>query len=190
VVVATGGNLYACAPMVGEDRDDGPEAALRLGHLDDGDVVAAVAAKGTSCGAGKGCACAAYLETGNPATPGDNQRWFSRLCRELGAALAAGLAEGRRVEAPIEPPRRRPLVGLALGVGGLAAAAGLVQISQRPPRVTICPPGTPPETQPAPPPPVPPDDIHVIAGGMRPIEPPEPPPPPEPRTMIDGDLGE
>lgn len=126
VVVATSGHLYPCAPMVGEDRDDGREAALRVGHLDDGAPAIArrAAACGVGCDDGRGCACAAYLETGDPGTPGPNGRWFGAVCGELGAAIADALARGPY------PPRaagtggagRRPFViGVAAALAGLAA---------------------------------------------------------------------
>src|SRR6185503_6672927 len=123
VVVATGGNLYPCAPMVGEDRDDGREAALRIGHLDDGARVIAgsVSRRGAGCDAGKACACAAYLETGDREVAGPNGLWYARLCDELGTAAAAGL--GRRPETS-----RRPfLIGLAAALGG--ASIGVPALS-------------------------------------------------------------
>jgi len=124
VVVATEGNLYPCAPMVGEDRDVGPEAALRLGHLDDGAVkiAGAVSRGGAGCDSGKGCACAAYLETGNRNTAGPNGLWYGRLCDELGAAVAVTLGGPRR-----ESGRRPFLIGLAAALGG--ASIGVPALS-------------------------------------------------------------
>ncbi len=125
VVVATEGNLYPCAPMVGEDRDAGPEAALRLGHLDDGSVkiASAVSRGGAGCDAGgKACACAAYLETGNRDTAGPNGLWYGRLCDELGAAAAAALGRPR-----LETGRRPFLIGLAAALGG--ASIGVPALS-------------------------------------------------------------
>ncbi len=144
VVVGTSGNLYPCSPMVGEDRARGPEAAVRLGHLDDGveAILAKVRAEGVSCGTGGGaCACAAWLETGDRTTPGANGRWFAKLCSDVGAAVAAGLIEATQRRVPQRPAfdahvdglasraRRDALIGLAVGASGLAlASAGLVQI--------------------------------------------------------------
>lgn len=128
VVVATSGNLYPCAPMVGEDRDDGPEAELRLGHLDEGLVAirAAVAAEGVACESGKGCQCAAYLETGNRTTPGQIGRWYGLVCREIGSTLAESLARQKLAPARQKPRRRKVLFGLAAIVGGAAAGAPLL----------------------------------------------------------------
>src|SRR5262249_53327344 len=99
VVVGTSGNLYPCAPMVGEDRDGGPEAALRIGHVSDG--AAAIAPRcDDGCASGGSCACAAYLETGDPTCGGENGLWFARVCQEIGAAVAAGLAADMPAPAP------------------------------------------------------------------------------------------
>ncbi|HEV8323658.1 MAG TPA: radical SAM protein [Myxococcota bacterium] len=136
VVVGTGGHLYPCSPMVGEDRDAGPEAAMRIGHLADGAaaLVARVVRDGAGCGDGRACACAAYLETGDRASGGANGLWFGRLCAELGAAVGVALAEARRRVAeedtrertlpPTPAPTRRNLLrGLLVG-GGVALAGG------------------------------------------------------------------
>ncbi len=119
VAVATGGNLYPCAPMVGEDRDGGREATMRIGMLsnDPSAIAARVAKEGAGCGDGKQCACAAFLETGNPATGGPNGLWFARVCREMGEAVAKGLAQA----APRRTVARRPLL---LGVAAMLTAAG------------------------------------------------------------------
>ena len=118
IVVGTTGNLYPCAPMVGEDRDDGPEAALRLGHLDDGAsaIGKTVNRRGAGCGDGKGCACAAYLETGNRDTPGANGAWYARVCEHLGAAIVIALAD---------LPGQRDRIGRRPFLFGLAAAGGV-----------------------------------------------------------------
>jgi len=186
VVVATSGNLYPCAPMVGEDSDDGREAALRIGHLDDGArrIAGAVSRRGAGCDSGKACACAAYLETGDREVAGPNGLWYARLCDELGAAAAAAL--GRRQETS-----RRPfLIGLAAALGG--ASIGVPALSalfaDDEPKKTGCQrPKTPRE-----------HDVEP-AGGMGPAEEPlppppgqmmaPPPPPPQPDESIDGDMG-
>src|SRR5262249_43972074 len=112
VVVGADGDLYPCAPMVGEDRDTGPEAALRIGHVRDeaASIRAAVSRDGAGCGDGRSCACAAYLETGSRAALGPNALWFQRLCMDIGQATAAGLAatqEKEAEEAAPAPPRKR-----------------------------------------------------------------------------------
>jgi uncharacterized protein len=131
VVVATTGHLYPCGPMVGEDRDDGPEATLRLGHLDAGvaSIVAAVAERGAGCGDGEGCACAAYLETGDRLTGGPNGLWFARVCEQIGRATAAGIDVAMVRQALSEPrsadPRRgRGLLYLGAGLGVASLAGG------------------------------------------------------------------
>ncbi len=175
VVVATGGNLYPCAPMVGEDRDGGPEATLRLGHLDDGsdEVARRVAARGAGCDAGGACACAAYLETGDRAVAGPVGLWYGRLCGEIGEAAAAAL-----IDRPIRKSSgRRPfLIGLAAAAGGAMVGgtallrAGLLDLpgdeNSTAGELTLARlplPEPPPEPQPQ----VPPEPA------------PEPPPPPE-----------
>jgi len=210
VVVGTSGNLYPCGPMVGEDRVHGPEAGVRIGHLDDGAeaIVARVQKDGVSCGTGGACACAAYLETGDRNTPGANSRWFGKLCADVGGAVAAGLVQATPRRTPTQPPeepeaaedsqrraRRQALVGLAVGAGGLAlAATGLVQIRRVvAPSVRTAgemPAAQPPQPQPiAVPPPQPPQPIepaYVIAG--EPAYNP-PPPPPHPREpAVDGEM--
>jgi uncharacterized protein len=184
VVVGTSGNLYPCAPMVGEDRDDGAEAALRIGHVTDG--AAAIAPRtGDGCASGGTCSCAAYLETGDPTTGGENGLWFARVCREIGAAVVAGLAADAPhpiiVAAP--PPRRRTsrraLLGAFIGVGGLALAGGGQLVTLRLARdgKAACPRTAGEITAPPPPPvvvaPTPPLDARVDGGLSAP-----PPPPP------------
>ncbi len=128
VVVGTSGNLYPCAPMVGEDHDRGPEAALRLNHVSD-DPAAIARSCDDGCATGGACACAAYLETGDPTTGGENGRWFAGVCCEIGAAVVAGLAAGALrpipVSMPVPPQRssRRAFIGALIG-GGLALAGG------------------------------------------------------------------
>jgi uncharacterized protein len=127
VVVATSGNLYPCAPMVGEDRDGGREAALRLGHLDDGlDAIAArVSCDGARCEKGGGCECSAYLETGDRKTPGAMGRWYGAVCQQIGATIAEALASHRARQRAPKRGRRRLLVGIAAVLGAAAVAAPL-----------------------------------------------------------------
>ncbi len=127
LVVGTSGHLYPCAPMVGEDRDAGPEARLRLGHLDDGPerILSAVRAQGVACEKGKGCQCAAYLETGDRYTAGRIGGWYGRVCREIGRTVAEALAR-TPTERPKRSKRRGVLLGLAAIVGGAAVAAPLL----------------------------------------------------------------
>jgi uncharacterized protein len=197
VVVGATGFLYPCAPMVGEDRDDGPEAALRLGHLDDGREAALqrVACDGAGCGDGGGCACAAYLETGDRRTPGPNGRWYAAVCAELGAAIATAL------DAHLYPPRpepddgsrRRPfLIGMAAAVGGLAIGvpallrAGL--FGSEAPGCDETTSGSLAVPEPAPPVPgglmapevAPPEPEVAVGGNMKPE--------PEPEIMVKGDI--
>jgi hypothetical protein len=176
--------------MVGEDRDDGREAALRIGHLDDGARVIAgsVSRRGAGCDAGKACACAAYLETGDREVAGPNGLWYARLCDELGTAAATGL--GRRPETS-----RRPfLIGLAAALGG--ASIGVPALSalfaDDEPKKKGCqlpksgkpvapeePLPPPPGQMLAPPPPPPVPDESVDGGLSEPI----------PREMVKGDIG-
>jgi uncharacterized protein len=123
VVVATTGNLYPCAPMVGPDRDDGPEAAIRIGHLDQGvaKIVERAHCEGTQCHKGGGCQCAAYLETGNRFTAGPNGRWYAQLCLELGGVVAAALAHQ-----PAKPPAPRSARPILFGIAATIAAAAAV----------------------------------------------------------------
>ncbi|MCB9558542.1 MAG: radical SAM protein [Deltaproteobacteria bacterium] len=134
VVVATSGNLYPCAPMVAEDRDDGPEAKLRVGHLDQGAaaIVERLVPKGSDCGE-KGCACAALLETGDRESGGPIGLWYGEICRTIGTAVGSSLARhavrkaldrDRDDDDPLPPQakarRRGPLVlTLGLLVGGI-----------------------------------------------------------------------
>ena len=141
LVVATSGNLYPCAPMVGEDRDEGPEAALRLGHLNDGPrrVLESIAQGGAGCAEGSGCACAAYLETGDRESGGPLGLWYARACTEIGRATQAAL-DCHEVRTALDAgpeglsgeeqrgdwPKRRPRwlylgAGLGLATGGWAA---------------------------------------------------------------------
>lgn len=135
VVVATSGNLYPCAPMVGEDNDEGPEAALRLGHLDEG--VAALMQRlqngGVHCEGEEGCACAAYLETGNRRIGGPIGHTFGELCQQLGAMIGTSLLSAPPEDGPTEvvaepkkKTRRAVLAGLALAAGtGIGATLWL-----------------------------------------------------------------
>ncbi|MCC6999699.1 MAG: radical SAM protein [Deltaproteobacteria bacterium] len=93
VVVATRGDLYPCSPMVGEDRDDGPEAALRIGHVDQPfeDIVRRVFADGLHCSTKGECACASYLETGDMRRMGDMGAEWKRMRRDIGLVVGAML---------------------------------------------------------------------------------------------------
>ncbi|MEC7523698.1 MAG: radical SAM protein [Myxococcota bacterium] len=185
LVVGTSGHLYPCAPMVGEDRDAGPEARLRLGHLDDGpaQILEAVRARGVACEKGKGCQCAAYLETGDRYTPGRVGRWYGQVCREIGRTVAEALAR-TPTERPKRPRRRGVLLGLAAIVGGAAVAAPLLGPLFRDDAPAPCslrnqkdfglsPPGAIAV----------PEDI-MPAGGLMPPEPEVP----EPEVIIDGEM--
>jgi uncharacterized protein len=189
IVVATEGNLYPCAPMVGEDREVGPEAALRIGHLDDGAarIAGQVSRRGAGCDAGgKACACAAYLETGDRDTAGPNGLWYGRMCDELGTAAAAALAQPRR----LETGRRPFLIGLAAALGG--ASIGVPALSAlfgeeekkagcKLPVTTDPPPDVPPPPgQMLAPPPPPPETDVAIDGGLR--------APPEPEIVVKGNM--
>ena len=183
LVVATSGHLYPCAPMVGEDRSAGREAALRLGHLDDGAKVIAqrVAREGVSCERGGGCECAAYLETGDRKTPGPMGRWIAMVNREIGETVARSLAES-----PVRTKRarsRRPfLVGLAAIVGGAAIAAPLLgSFLSEDPGVRPCRLRTRKAIVPEP------YDVPM-PGEMPDVYEPPPPPPPEPEWEVDGDM--
>jgi uncharacterized protein len=143
VVVATSGHLYPCAPMVGQDRDDGPEAALRIGHVtDDLQLIAArIASKGAGCGDGTGCACAAYLETGDRTEGGPIGLWYARVCAEIGRVIASSLdchevrqalaagdeRGGRAARSPREAGGgRRTFLRLGLAAAGVAGGGALV----------------------------------------------------------------
>lgn len=186
IVVGTGGNLYPCAPMVGEDRDDGPEAALRLGHLDDGAtaITGRVSRDGAGCGDGKGCACAAYLETGDRYTTGKHGAWYARVCDELGAAIVIALAS---VPGQREGTSRRPFLFGIAAMGGAALLApamlraGLFAGDEPGCSETVS--GAIEEVHPIPPPapPVPPPAPHVqVEGGIS--------APPVPEETIDGEM--
>ena len=133
VVVATTGNLYPCAPMVGQDEDDGPEAALRIGHIDDGlaALAAGLRAESAICRDGRECACAAYLETGDRTLGGPVGVWFGQLSDKLGRAVGAGyFADRHRVaNAGLDTdlrPRwqwRSIICGLAAATSGVALLA-------------------------------------------------------------------
>jgi hypothetical protein len=105
VVVGTEGHLYPCSVMVGEDRDSGPEASLRIGHLADGAaaILERVEKDGAGCGGGSGCACAAYLETGDRRTLGPSARWFAQVCADIGTAINASLTDVRSPELQLSP---------------------------------------------------------------------------------------
>ena len=123
VVVGTSGHLYPCAPMVGEDRDGGATASLRLGHLDEGPeaILAAVKRDGVSCDRGGKCQCAAYLETGDRYTSGRMGNWYARVCAEIGEAIAESLA--KQPKKPARPSRRKAMIGLT-AIVGTAAVGG------------------------------------------------------------------
>jgi uncharacterized protein len=209
VVVGTGGNIYPCAPMVGEDRDAGPEAALRIGHLDDGATAIAQAADrlGASCGTGGPCSCAAVLETGSRFTTGPVARWFHEIAWRAGSRVAAamspggGATEAPRLTREVEPAvRRRSAIRrlVVLGVGGLAVASGVgaAALMDRSPSIekppVVSPPGAIPVAQPpqpTPPQPVPPTVDRIPVPGEMPVpDPPAPSPPPRREPLIDGDI--
>jgi uncharacterized protein len=121
VVVATGGNLYPCAPMVGDDH----EKTTCIGHLDDGPekIASIVRNEGASCGKGSACECASYLETGDRKTPGQMGRWYGAVCAQIGATIADALAQHHRAQRPKKKSRRPFLVGVA-AILGAAAVAG------------------------------------------------------------------
>lgn len=189
VVVAPSGRLYPCAPMVGEDREDGREAAVRLGHLDDGPraIAKQITCDGAGCDDGGGCACAAWLETGDRTRGGRNGLWWAALCQQLGTQAGQAIAAQRPLRPSVEAPsRRRPFaIGVAAALGGISLMPALFQAASDAPtsrcRVPVDDDGrgairyaTPPE--PAPPPP----------GAM--LAPPVPEPPPEPELRPDGDM--
>lgn len=141
VVVATDGDLYPCAPMVGEDSAAGPEAGLRIGHLSDGPerIAESVASRGAGCARGVACACAAYLETASRTDPGPIGVWYGHLCARIRAAIADQL---REVAAPRGGRRRPFLIGLAAAVGGAAIAGSALLragLGDDPPRAAIPP---------------------------------------------------
>ena len=131
VVVATTGNLYPCAPMVGEDDDHGTEAGLRIGHLDDGlpALAAQLRARRAGCGDGRACACAAYLETGDRDRGGPVGQWFGQLGYGLGRAVGAGFfADRHRVARACLTGNIRPRWKWRAVISGLAAATSGVAL--------------------------------------------------------------
>ncbi|MGE0787763.1 MAG: radical SAM protein [Sandaracinaceae bacterium] len=199
VVVATSGNLYPCAPMVGEDRDTGKEASLRLGHIDEGPAVIAqrVAQQGVSCDRGKACQCAAYLETGDRYTPGRIGRWYGQVCSEIGHTIAESLARAQL--APKKPASRgrRAMIGLSAIVGAAALGAPLMLLGGEEELPRPCAlrtrkqVGMRPDTDYAiagemPAYPEPPEPEVFVEGGVS--EPIEPPPPREPEPAVDGEM--
>ncbi len=192
VVVGTSGHLYPCAPMVGEDRDDGPEARLRLGHLDDGPEAVArqVRAQGVGCDRGGKCECAAYLETGDRYTAGKMGRWYGRVSYEIGQAVAEALA--RQPAPPPSPRRRRVMMGLTAIVGAAVGAPLLASfLADDPEAPRPCRLRTRKDVAPYP------DDVPIPGEMSAPLDEPEitpdgamefgpPEPPPEP--MIEGEL--
>ncbi|MCC6999701.1 MAG: radical SAM protein [Deltaproteobacteria bacterium] len=137
VVVATSGNLYPCSPMVGEDRDDGPEAALRIGHLSEpfSDIVKKVFEEGLHCSKKGECACASYMETGDMNRMGSVGADWKRMKREVGLVVGRLLGETAPVAAQAQaqtgadadatPDEARNRAALALApVLAVAGAAG------------------------------------------------------------------
>jgi len=103
VVVGTSGHLYPCSPMVGEDRDEGPEAALRMGHIDEPlpAIVQRVFSEGLHCSKKGDCACASYIETGSmQGGLGPVGAEWKQMCREVGGVV------GRLLVADQAPPRQ------------------------------------------------------------------------------------
>jgi uncharacterized protein len=204
VVVGAEGHLYPCSPMVGEDRDTGPEANMRIGHLADGPAAIheRVEKDGAGCGGGRSCACAAYLETGDRRALGPNARWFARVCADIGTAIDAALADVRHPELSLSPllpiavptlemtPLKRSRsfrrAGLILGtggiaLGGLASSILSVQGDMQPRAAAPTLPSPPPELPPPPPEPVKlpdraePEGHHAMPGRMVLRRPPDPP---------------
>lgn len=150
VVVATRGDLYPCSPMVGEDRDGGPEAALRIGHVDQPfeDIVKRVFADGLHCSTKGECACASYLETGDMRRMGDMGAEWKRMRREIGLVVGGMLAAPEPVAvatmtmqsagataagelrsigaAPSRPRRTKAIAGLMVGASALGFVAASV----------------------------------------------------------------
>ncbi len=126
VVVATSGNLYPCSPMVGEDRDDGPEAALRIGHLSEPFevIVKKVFAEGLHCSKKGECACASYMETGDMNRMGDVGSDWKRMKREVGLVVGKLLGESQSgsAEAEAKEGEEQPAAAVLLPV--VAGAAG------------------------------------------------------------------
>lgn len=194
LVVATSGHLYPCAPMVGEDRDDGEEATLRIGHLDDGEaaILGSVTREGVACDRGGACECAAYLETGDRKTPGAMGQWYGMVCREVGETVARSLAQSPPPKKKKGSRRRPILMGLAAIVGGAAIGAPLLSgLLAEDPEVT------PLRPRPC----RLPDDSEIGVAGEMPVEPmvpgqmeapvadpPPDPPKPEEEYMIDGEM--
>jgi uncharacterized protein len=183
VVVGTSGHIYPCAPMVGEDRDGGPEAALRIAHLDDGATAIAQAADrlGAACGTGGPCSCAAVLETGSRFTTGPVARWYHEAAWRAGTRVAAASSPAAGDEPPkllreVEPGvRRRTAIRrlVVLGVGGLAVASGVgaAALMDRP---APAPAPKPPAVTPPPVTSQPPTIAPTVEGAMPIPEPPKP----------------
>lgn len=198
VVVGTRGHLYPCAPMVGEDRDDGPEARMRLGHLSEGPRAAlcGVKKKGAGCSDGGACACAAYLETGDRATSGPTGLWYAAVCRTIGEAIAEQLADS----SDSVPGRRLFMIGVAAAASGVALAVPLWLSSEdggcsrRTGDIAEPPEPPPPGGLSAPePPPEPEITVDGDIAAPPPEEPPPPPgsiapPPPKPEPKVRGQL--
>lgn len=179
IVVATGGNLYACAPMVGDDRAS--EACI--GHLDLGaeKIAELVRAEGVSCGKGGACECAAFLETGDRKTPGQMGRWYGAVCAQIGATIADALAQHERAQRPRKKSRRPLLIGIAAVLGAAIAApiaAHVMTSDEEPLRPCRL------RRQIAPTAQVRPDEMPV-PGEMPAFEPPAPPPEPERRLELE-----
>ena len=201
VTVAATGFLYPCSPMVGEDRETGQEAALRIGHLDDGreQIIDRVGCDGVACSTGGACDCASYLETGDRKTPGPNGRWYAAVCAELGVAIMAALTANHYPPRHEEPSRRPFLFGMAAAVGGLAIGvpallrAGFFGgdkpgCDAGPSRGVLDPIDIPEERlqppgqlmAPEPPPPEPPPELEIHTKGDIAA--------PEPEIQVDGDM--
>lgn len=103
IAVSPRGNLFPCARMVGEDRDD----KLVIGHLDTGidrgrvsglkrgpaDPACGECAEQWRCGAS--CACANLAETGTTHLPGGTQCWYEQATARIADGAGHRLLEER-----------------------------------------------------------------------------------------------
>ena len=103
IAVSPQGNLFPCARMVGEDRDD----TLVIGHLDRGidrvrvkdikrgpaDPACDECAEQWRCGAS--CACANLAETGTTHLPGGTQCWYEQATARIADTAGHLLLEER-----------------------------------------------------------------------------------------------
>jgi len=164
--------------MVGEDRNDGPESAMRMGHIDQGPaaLMASLKAQSAGCSDGGKCACAAYLETGDRDVAGPVGLWLAAVCKEIGAACADAIGKPL---APAPGNGRRPfLIGLAAAAGlsvgvPLMIRAGLFGGAKKEARCKL--------------PKKPPHQSELILGDVG--EPASTAPPQHPTGPVPGDIG-